>query len=439
MPADRVFIVVGLGFGDEGKGATVDYLVRKYGAKTVVRYNGGPQAAHHIVTPEGMTHCFAQFGSGTLTPGVKTYLSRFMLVDPLALWAEDRVLREKGILDASARLTVSPRSLIVTPFHTIINQMREICRGADRHGSCGKGVGEAMSDADALGGNAFVAGDCGDIAIMRDKLKFLWGRKVDLAEQLFAEKSDDERLASRLARISNHHYVEDLIAGYLQFFIEVSVDKNDIALNIALSHGDVVFEGANGVLLDPQDGFFPYVTRTRTTLQNAETLLREAEFRGRVVRLGVLRAYGTRHGNGPFITEDARLSEIIPACHNASNEWQGSFRIGWFDMVAARYALRVAGKIDFLAITNFDRLKKPREIKICTAYQCGKDVIRDLTEIPYRQNANLTALVSGAKPIYETVPKSELLEFIEKNLGVPIAIISLGPTANDRVELRSLT
>src|SRR5688572_10036886 len=133
----RTFLVVGLGFGDEGKGTIIDYLARRYRAHTVIRFNGGPQAAHHVVTADGRAHCFSQFGSATLIDGVCTYLSRFMLLDPLALINENYHLKQLGITDGLKRLTIDKDSLIVTPFHKLINRMQEIARGDKRHGSCG--------------------------------------------------------------------------------------------------------------------------------------------------------------------------------------------------------------------------------------------------------------------------------------------------------------
>ncbi|KAF0249156.1 MAG: adenylosuccinate synthase [bacterium] len=122
----QAFIVVGLGYGDEGKGTTTDYLTRKYQAHTVIRFNGGSQAAHHVVTSSGITHCFAQFGSGTLVSGVRSYLSSYMAVDPLALLVENQALQEKGVQDGLSRIIIDENCLVITPFHKIINQMQEV-------------------------------------------------------------------------------------------------------------------------------------------------------------------------------------------------------------------------------------------------------------------------------------------------------------------------
>ncbi|MFL1438943.1 adenylosuccinate synthetase, partial [Nocardiopsis protaetiae] len=167
--ADTSAVVVDLGFGDAGKGVTVDLLCarRRYGA--VVRANGGAQAAHNVVAPDGRHHTFSQFGSGTLT-GVPTHLSRLMVVDPFALAAEGAHLASLGVPDPFALVTVDARALIATPWHQEANRVREVARGGGRHGSCGMGVGETMAYALARPGDAPTVGDCREPARLRRRL-----------------------------------------------------------------------------------------------------------------------------------------------------------------------------------------------------------------------------------------------------------------------------
>jgi hypothetical protein len=160
-------IVVDLGFGDAGKGTVVDWLCSRAGERrgaalprTVVRFNGGAQAAHNVVTPDGRHHAFAQFGSGMFTPGVRTHLSGFVLVDPLALAAEAAQLASAGVAGALDRLTVDRDALLTTPYHRAANRARERARGAARHGSCGMGIGETVSYALGAGADAPRVGDC---------------------------------------------------------------------------------------------------------------------------------------------------------------------------------------------------------------------------------------------------------------------------------------
>ncbi|NUU25051.1 MAG: adenylosuccinate synthetase, partial [Streptomycetaceae bacterium] len=165
-------VVVDLGFGDAGKGTVVDHLCARPGARVraVVRFNGGAQAAHNVVTDDGRHHTFAQFGSGTFSPGVETHLSRFMLLDPLALAAEADHLAALGVPDPLGQLTVDREALLITPFHAAANRARELARGAGRHGSCGMGVGETAAFALAHPELAPRAGDAQDPPALRRKL-----------------------------------------------------------------------------------------------------------------------------------------------------------------------------------------------------------------------------------------------------------------------------
>jgi adenylosuccinate synthase len=141
-------VVVDLGYGDAGKGTVVDWLCSRADAgpvHAVVRFNGGAQAAHNVVTSDGRHHTFAQFGSGSFIPGVRTHLSRFVLVDPLALAGEAAHLASLGVRDALDRVTVDRDALLATPYHRAANRARELARGDRRHGSCGMGIGETAS------------------------------------------------------------------------------------------------------------------------------------------------------------------------------------------------------------------------------------------------------------------------------------------------------
>ena len=415
----NAFIVIGLGYGDEGKGSVVDYLARQHKVDLIVRFNGGPQAAHHVVSPEGVTHCFSQFGSGTLVSGVETFLSRFMLVDPLAITVENDVLCGKGVTDALKRLTIDKNCPVVTPFHRIINRMLETSRGEARHGSCGKGVGQAVSDLKRLGERALFVGDLFDRAKTKQKLDFLWRIKTDLAEQIVKEHPDNERSLGYLEEIKRTDYVDILAEAYDNFIREGGVrivDESRLA-GLLARDGNVVFEGAQGVLLDPDKGLKPYVTKTNTTFQNAEKLM--AGSSKKIIRIGVLRAYMIRHGAGPFVTEDKWLAQIIPDCHNGENEWQGKFRIGWFDLVATRRAIEIAGYVDGLAMTNIDRLYNLDRTPVCTAYRTSAET---------------------CEPIYSREIKGigNYVRFLERELENPISIISFGPSAKEKIKIKAL-
>ncbi|MBO0814637.1 MAG: adenylosuccinate synthetase, partial [Actinobacteria bacterium] len=172
-------IVVDLGYGDAGKGTVVDWLCSRDGSRpvhTVVRFNGGAQAAHTVVTRDGRCHAFAQVGSGTFTHGVRTHLSRFVLVDPLALAAEAAHLARIGVPGALDLLTVDRDALLATPYHQAANRAREIARGQRRHGSCGMGIGETASYALAHPRDAPRVGDCAAPRVLARKLAALRDR-----------------------------------------------------------------------------------------------------------------------------------------------------------------------------------------------------------------------------------------------------------------------
>lgn len=447
----HAILVVGLGFGDEGKGSVVDALTRRHGATLVVRFNGGPQAAHHVVSPEGKLHCFSQFGAGTLVPGVRTHLARFVAVDPLALANEEAALRLVGVDDALARLSVDPRCVVVTPIHRALNRIRELARGEARHGSVGLGVGEALLDAERGALPAVRVGDARDPARLGARLRLLWRMKIDLAEQLVdgarGESVDHAALDRELASLRRS---EPLAA--LEAALDHLVHRSGAAITEepALDPGGVtIFEGAQGVLLDRDHGFFPYVTPSRTTFAGADALLAEARWRGAVTRVGVLRAYATRHGQGPFVTEDAALTAATPDLHNAHHAFQGAFRVGWFDVVAARHALRVVGQVDWLAITNLDRLAGLASVRACVAHDPGdgSEILRDLPrgEDPAALDARAaqTARLARCRPVYTELPgwpsasdpaALAFLRFLEapSALGIPVGMTSWGPRADDK-------
>ena len=199
----------------------------------------------------------------------------------------------------------------------------------------------------------------------------------------------------------------------------------------------MIFEGAQGVLLDEWYGFHPYTTWSTTTNANADQLLAEHGYDGEVTKHGLVRAYTTRHGAGPFVTEDVALTRSIPDDHNDNNPWQQTFRVGYFDAVATRYALEVVGHIDGLVISCLDRLQGLTEWKICQHYEGPSGVINRLTVaqapyLPYQEQ--LTEQLFASRPVYEDAPTEPepYLEQLEGALGVPIVITAHGPTARHR-------
>lgn len=399
--------VVDLGYGDAGKGTVVDLLCATRQVHTVVRFNGGAQAAHNVVLRDGRHHTFAQFGAGTFRPGVRTHLARHVVVDPLALAAEADHLASVGVPDALDRLTVDGEALLATPYHRAANRAREIARGADRHGSCGLGVGEAVAYGLAHPDEAPRVADCHRPAVLRRRLTVL-----------------RDRLTAELGPLDAPP-VADCLPAYAAFARRVAiVDRTWLAS--ALRAGTCVFEGAQGVLLDEWHGFHPYTTWSTTTFANAETLLAEAGMAGTAQRLGVLRTTTTRHGPGPLVTEDAALP--FTDRHNGANPWQGRFRFGHFDAVAHRYALEVAGGVDGLALTHVD-LAGP-ELRICRRYEDTDRLVPGPAGDLDRQAA-LTQRLLRTRPVLDEVP-ADWPAAVSEALGAPVVLTSHGPTAQEK-------
>jgi len=451
----KVWIVVGLGFGDEGKGSVVDYLTRREGSHTVVRFNGGAQAAHHVVLRDGKTHCFSQFSSGTLA-GAETYLSRYMVVNPLLLQYEEEHLETLGVTDAYQRLAIDEMALVTTPFHMATNRLRELHRealftcksvGFGRHGSCGMGIGETVSDSIQDPEGAIRMRDFRKPSVIKDKLEVIRQRKLEettpLLDDLPVELSVDmtRRLMFEYDMLRDRTLVEYFMENYYHLIDKAGVRVvNQDYLTKALESGVTLFEGAQGVLLDEEYGFHPHSTWSNCTFHNALELLKG--FSGKVTRMWVTRTYLTRHGTGPFPSEDpdARLVE-----HNTQGEWQGAFRVGYYDFVMARYAREVLGGLDEIALNHLDHIHGPQ--KVCLRYDCStKPFYKILLDantweayqylkkyfdkdgIPYSHFLDIYA-----EPVFTTLKNTDrLISGITKTMRAPVTIFSYGSTADDK-------
>ena len=412
----RHTIVVDLGYGDAGKGTVVDWLCATRPVPAVVRFNGGAQAGHNVVTADGRSHTFAQFGSGTLH-GVPTLLSRFMVLDPLALTAEAEHLASLGVPDPYGLLTVDGDALVATPYHRAVNRARELARGDARHGSCGMGVGETVAHSLDHPDDAVRAGDLTSPRALRRKLTALrsWAAEVTATVEPVDPCADVYAAVADRLRIVPGAYLRAL-----------------------MRQGGCVFEGAQGVLLDEWRGFHPYTTWSTTTFDNVDALL--AETGTTTMRLGVIRIFTTRHGAGPMVTEDPALTAALVDPHNSTGEWQGAFRVGHFDAVAHRYAVEVCGGVDGLALTHLDVAAQTKELRLCRSYLIDGTEADRLQPGPFRDLDHqevLTARLLAARPRLDPEPPStgspnDWIAAVEGAVGAPVLLASHGPTADDK-------
>lgn len=419
-------IVVGLGFGDESKGAVVDAIVRRNEATCVVRYNGGAQAAHNVVTEDGRHHTFAQFGSGTFVPEVQTFLSKHMIVNPLAMLEENKALKKIGVKDALERTHVDERALVTTPYHRALNRLREIARREGCHGSCGMGVGETVQDFLDRGEEVIRMSDliCSDC--FTQKFYATHVAMIEKVRSLNIERVRTSENASVIDREMSTFDVatDSVIRAYRSLLAKVHIMRKSHVYHFLHTHSEIVFEGAQGVLLDEKYGFQPYTTWTNTTSRNAYQVISEFELEGTSNEIGVIRTFMTRHGKGPFPTETDRLQSLVEDDHNRHSAWQGTFRAGWFDGALLNYALRVNGPVDSIAVTHVDKLCAGDWL-MCRGYD-------DFTPEPSEMLADQTLLCARlftAKPQYDIIAPDKVVDWIGNAAGVPISIISSGPSS----------
>jgi len=354
----RAILTVGLGFGDEGKGATVDFLTRRYEADVVVRYCGGSQAGHNVQTADGRRHTFSQFGAGTLVESrPRTFLGPNVIIDPPALQREAHHLVELGVRDPASLLTIHPRCLVTTPWLRLLNQLRELARGDGRHGSCGQGIGEARHYWLRHGRDAITAADLRDPDVLRDKLELQRQRVLLECQELLPSVPADALADFALWRMN-----AQAVAADLQDALPVTVT---LAAECP-SFRTAIFEGAQGVLLDEYRGFHPHTTWNTVTLHHAWELVAALDVT-EVAVLGITRAYLTRHGAGPLPTYSAPLTEQLRDPGNPANAWQGSLRCGWLDLPLLRYAMEAVGPLDGLVVNHLDQVGD--DWQLCPRYR----------------------------------------------------------------------
>lgn len=461
----KAYVVTGLGYGDEGKGTITHWLASKHKAHTVIR-TGGAQALHRVVTADGTEHVFSQFGSGTLR-GAATHLSKHMVIDPHALLREgEALLYKSGIRSVFETMTIHEDALVITPFQALAGRIRELLRGANRLGSVGMGIGETVIDSEALGNDAIRAKDLAQ-PNLRKKLRNIQQLKMAEFEELADRTSIipagvESAVRSELAKLENPDTIEWAVERFTDLSNRVGIVTSEYVAKCILGiEGTVVFEGSQGILLDRLAGFHPFTTKVRTVPTIAYQIMDECGYQGERVSIGVLRAYHTRHGGGPFVCESRELTQQLPDALNHVHPWQGRFRVGCFDAVAARYAIDVCGdKLDGLAITCLDRVWKRKTWDICHKYlvqngEVSPDLFKEqdnkITGIKANncgtvqqqiaQQVKMGETLTRCSPETSTVVLATLdqsqwtkscIGEIEKLTGIPVLAISTGETDQDK-------
>jgi len=282
------------------------------------------------------------------------------------------------------------------------------------------------------------------------KLRTIRDAKFQEIIEIIRELRDVPEAKSLIDVFYTSEIIEIAADNYIYLSDLIQLTDDNTLKKLLAEPGTLLFEGAQGVLLDELYGFAPYTTWSNTTFANAETLL--DGYRGQITRLGVLRTYQTRHGVGPFVTEEPELFGSLPEAHNVNNTWQQSFRVGVFDMLAARYALDVAGGVDALALTHIDKLSSLPDLRLCEEYQ--SDALPNfldpffereedrITRIKVKRPTDwahqeeLTRYLFRCKPVYTAQDSPEaFISRIGESLRTPIRFLSHGPTATDKQEI----
>jgi adenylosuccinate synthase len=413
--------VLGAQWGDEGKGKIVDLLTPRF--DIVARYQGGHNAGHTVYV-NGTKFVLRLIPSGILHEGITRVIGNGVVIDPQALFAEVDELRKNGI-DVGTRLIVSDKAHLILPYHRDLDLLAEARRGERKIGTTSRGIGPAYEDKIARRG--IRVGDLADAANL---------------EQLVR---DNVAARNRLVHDSTMDWttvLDDLVTHGER--LRPWVRDISLLLNDLMAAGKaVLFEGAQGTLLDIDHGTYPYVTSSNATVGGICTGLGVGP-RAISRVLGVVKAYTTRVGEGPLPTELS--DEMGDRLRDSGNEYGAVTgrprRCGWYDAVAARYSVRING-LDGLALTKLDVLDGLERIDICTSYRCGS---RALTEFPsdvaqlaacapvYESMPGWSAPTKGVRK-YEDLPEAarRYIARLEAVTGVPAAIISTGSERDDTI------
>ena len=422
-------LVIGTQWGDEGKGKIVDILTPAF--DIVARYQGGHNAGHTVYV-NGKKVVLHLIPSGVLHPGKICVIGNGLVVSPEALFREISDLEAGGAAIDGGRIIVSRNAHLIMPYHPLMEKIAEEGRGAAKIGTTCRGIGPAYEDKAARWG--IRAGDLLDLDILKEKI----GENVKVKNRLFAAYGIPPLDAGAIFR----EY-----AGYASrmapFIRDVSV-----FLHEEMKKGKkILFEGAQGVLLDIDHGTYPFVTSSNSTAGGVATGLGVGPGAIHSI-LGITKAYTTRVGSGPFPSE---LTDEVGGRLGARGDEFGATtgrprRCGWFDAVAVRYSCRVNG-IDRIALTKPDVLEELDEVKICTGYRYKGDVLRDFPTESW--------ILSQVVPVYTTVPGwrdsvrraqkfdvlpatfKDYIRRIEDLIETRVALISTGVEREDTILIES--
>jgi adenylosuccinate synthase len=414
-------VVVGTQWGDEGKGKITDYLSEK--AEVVARYQGGNNAGHTIVFG-GKKYKLHLIPSGIFYKDKDCVIGNGMVIDPKALVEELAYLHERNV--DTSNLRISNRAHVILPYHLKLDIVEEERKGANKIGTTKKGIGPAYMD----------------------KAARIGIRMADLLDREVFEEKLERNLAEKNRMFEKYYEVEgftkeEILDEYYEYGQQVAkyVCDTSVVLNDALDEGRrVLFEGAQGVMLDLDQGTYPFVTSSNPIAGGVTIGSGVGPSKINHV-VGVSKAYTTRVGDGPFPTE--LHDEIGSNIREVGNEYGTTTgrprRVGWFDSVVVRHARRVSGITD-LSLNSIDVLTGIEKLKICTAYKYRGEVIEEFPaslkvlaecEPVYEELPGWTEDITGVKSLDELpVNARHYIERVSQLTGIPLTVFSVGPDRN---------
>ena len=483
------FIICGMQFGDEGKGTFVDYLAHEHNIDCVARYNGGSQASHTVITPSGVMHKFSQLGSGMFLDKCHTYLMENMVVNLDNLMVEMEVFSEKtgiSIPDLMNRIHIHEDCFVVTPYHKLINKLRELSKGSNRRGTVGTGVSEVrylltepkvLTYEPPLGlqvKDIFNPHSSNPIISRMEALQNYVNNFYMENEDILWQNAPDEMkdsLEKEIEFLLSPRAFFRIAIGYIVKFKQQPNDLNfsrciynSYELSLRKNCRSAIFEGSQGLLIDGRYGIKPNTTLLDTTNHFAVAI---SHYTDNNIKIGITKAFASRHGIGIFPTETAEVSDRICDENQEETFWNGRIRFGWFDGVLFRYAQSV-NQVDELFLSSIDKLDGFKTIKVCNEYYYNDIPDEKFGEIfSYYTTSNGQIIITDIKKNSEDLgrylekctPKyivvkgwqqdtsnvseksglpAECLDYIsllEEIMNLHISVISVGPTRENKIRM----
>lgn len=483
------WILCGMQFGDEGKGTFVDYLAHEKDIDCIVRYNGGSQAAHTVITPSGVLHKFSQLGSGMFSEKCHTYITENMVVNLENLLVEMEVFSRKtriNMQDLMERIHIHENCFIVTPYHKLINKLRELSKGDNRRGTVGTGVSEVrylltepkifpydlplgiqVKDVFNQYSNNPIKGRIQELSryvteFYENNREIIWKNVPEEIEENL--KKEIEFVLSPNSHINIAvNYIEKLKYARGDYNLKKCI-YSIYETTLRKIGTNTIFEGSQGLLIDGTYGIKPNTTFLDTTNNFALDI---SYYRDNITKVGIAKAFMSRHGLGVFPTESSEVSGKIFDENQEETFWNGNVRFGWFDSLLLRYAQKV-NQVDELYISSIDKLDDFEEIKICNEYIYEGNTDEKFREIfEYYISSNGQVRITDIKQSNEELgkylekctPKYAFMKGWKKDLSkitdkaeipvecmdyikmieiltrIPVTLISVGPTRNNKIKL----